>query len=39
MNKNMDEIKGYFTEDVRESIRSISNGDMRNSLKSLEGTP
>ena len=39
MNKNMDEIKNYFTDDIRATIRGISNEDMKNSLKSLEGTP
>ena len=35
----MDEIKNYFTDDIRATIRGISNEDMKNSLKSLEGTP
>ena len=39
MNKNINDIKNYFTSDIRESIRSVSNEDMKNSLKSLEGTP
>lgn len=39
MNKNTDDIKNYFTEDVRENIRGMSNSDMRDLLKALEGTP
>ena len=35
----MDEIKNYFTDDIRTTIRGISNEEMKNSLKSLEGTP
>jgi len=35
---NMDK-KSYFTDDVREQIREMSNEDMKNALKSLEGTP
>lgn len=35
----MDERKNYFTDDVRERIREISSSDMRQALKSLEGTP
>ena len=38
MNKS-DEIKNYFTEDIRTQIRELSYADMRNSLKELEGTP
>ena len=39
MNKNTNEIKNYFTKDIRDSIREMSNSDMNNLLKSLEGTP
>jgi hypothetical protein len=39
MNKNMDEIKNYFTEDIRTAIREMTNEDMKNLLKELEGTP
>lgn len=38
MNKNIEGIKGYFTNDIREAIREMSSEDMRNHLKSLEGT-
>ena len=37
--KNTDEIKNYFTDDIRTAIRELSNEDMRDHLKSLEGTP
>lgn len=33
------EKQNYFTEEIREIIRDMSNEDMRNALKSLEGTP
>lgn len=33
-----DEIRNYFTEDVREQIREMTSENMRNYLKSLEGT-
>lgn len=39
MNKNENDIKNYFTEDIREAIRTMSNEDMVNHLKLLEGTP
>jgi hypothetical protein len=39
MNKGIDEIKKYFTEDIRSQIRELSYQDMRDSLKELEGTP
>ena len=39
MNKNIDEIKNYFTEDIKEAIREMTNEEMVNHLKSLEGTP
>lgn len=39
MNKNIDEIRNYFTKSVRDSIREMSNEDMNNLLKGLEGTP
>lgn len=39
MNKNMDEIKNYFTDDIRTQIREMTHEDMKNLLKSLEGTP
>jgi hypothetical protein len=38
MNKN-DEIREYFTEDIRKQIREMSYQDMRDLLKELEGTP
>ena len=34
-----DEIKEYFTDDVRTQVREMSNEDMRTLLKELEGTP
>jgi len=39
MNKNVNEIKNYFDEDVMDQVRGMSNEDMRNLLKGLEGTP
>ena len=38
MNKNIDGIRGYFTEDVRTRIREMSNEEMKNALKGIEGT-
>lgn len=38
MNKNIKEIKDYFTEDVRTQIREMSDEDMRGLLRALEGT-
>ena len=38
MNKNIDSIKDYFTEDVRERVQKMTNEEMKNALKSLEGT-
>ena len=35
----MNEIKKYFTEEIRTQIREMSNEDMKNLLKELEGTP
>ena len=35
----MDEIKNYFTKDIQDQVRSVSNEDMLVHLKSLEGTP
>ncbi len=40
MNKNnIVESKDYFTDDVRERVNAMSNGDMRDLLKSLLDTP
>lgn len=39
MNKNIDEIRSYFTEDIRTKIREMSNTDMKDLLKGMEGTP
>lgn len=39
MNKNINEIKNYFTKDVRDSIREMSISDMNQLLRELEGTP
>ncbi len=38
MNKNIDEIKNYFTEDVRTRIRELTDEEMKDAFKSLEGT-
>lgn len=38
MNKN-DQIKNYYTDDVRTAIREMTFEDMKNSLKSLESSP
>ena len=35
----MDKVKNYFTEDILSQIREMPNEEMRNHLKSLEGTP
>jgi hypothetical protein len=39
MNKNNDEIRNYFTEEVRARVREMSNDEMKVLLRSLEGTP
>ena len=39
MNTNTNDIKNYFTEDVRTQIREMSDKDMKGYLRSLEGTP
>ena len=40
MDKNTNAIKEYFTnEDIRDQIRGMSNEDMRQLLKGLEGMP
>lgn len=39
MKKDINDIKNYYTEDVRTQIREMTDEDMRNHLKSLEGTP
>ena len=39
MNKNIDQIRDYFTDDIRTQIREMSDEDMRTYLKELEGTP
>lgn len=38
MNTNTNEIRNYFTEDIKTKIREMSNEDMKNAFKSLEGT-
>ena len=38
MNKNIDEIKHYFTDDIRERIKEMTNQEMKDALKGLEGT-
>ena len=37
--KNLVESKDYFTNDVREAVNAMSNGDMRDLLKALLDTP
>lgn len=32
------DIKNYFTEDIKTQIREMTNADMNDALKSLEGT-
>jgi len=39
MNKNTDKIREYFTEEIRDAVRGMSNADMKDHLKALEGTP
>lgn len=39
MNKNIDGIKGYFTEDIKKVVRDMTNQEMVATLKELEGTP
>ena len=39
MNKNNDEIRNYFTEEIRARVREMSTDDMKVLLKELEGTP
>lgn len=38
MNKNIDGIKSYFTDDIRKQVREMTNEDMKTFLKNLEGT-
>lgn len=38
-NNNADEIRKYFTEEIRTQIREMENADMRALLRGLEGTP
>lgn len=39
MNKNnTDDIKNYFTDDVKTRIREMTNEEMRNAFKAIEGT-
>lgn len=38
MKKDINEIKSYFTEDVKTRIREMTDRDMRDALKALEGT-
>lgn len=39
MNKNINEIKSYFNDDIRTQIREMTSADMKTHLKALEGTP
>ena len=36
---NMDEIKKYYTDDIQKQIRDMTNQEMRDLLKGMEGTP
>lgn len=38
-NEIKDEIKNYFTEEIRRTVREMTNQEMKFLLKSLEGTP
>ena len=38
MNKDINGIKSYFTDDVRNRVRDMTNQEMVSSLKGLEGT-
>jgi len=38
MNKT-NQIKDYYTDDIRTAVREMSNEDMRTHLRALEGTP
>lgn len=38
MNKNIDEIKNYFTEDVKTRVREMTSQEMQDAFKALEGT-
>lgn len=38
-NVNTDDIKNYFTDDVRERVREMTEQEMNDLLKSLEGLP
>ena len=39
MNKNIDAIKEYYTDDIRNTVREMTNDEMVTHLKELEGTP
>ena len=39
MNKDINGIKSYFTEDIRAKVREMTNTEMVSALKALEGTP
>ena len=39
MNKDINNIRNYFTDDVCTQLREMSGGDMKDHLKALEGTP
>lgn len=38
-NKNTDAVRDYFTQDIRDAVREMTDADMVAHLKSLEGTP
>lgn len=39
MKQNIDKIKDYFTKEIRDKINEMTNTEMVNLLKELEGTP
>jgi hypothetical protein len=39
MNTNNEAVKNYFTEEIYQQIRDMSNDEMKTHLKELEGTP
>lgn len=38
MNKNENNIKSYFTEDLKKQIREMTNEEMKDAFKGLEGS-
>jgi hypothetical protein len=39
MNKDTNEIRKYYTDEIRGKINKVTNSDMKILLKNLEGTP